>query len=106
MSPSPGFCNKGSLDSWRRRAFAAEARAHDAEGTACDLAGCLRNVEARAIRAEEEVKRLMAEVEMLRGVGCCEDGDGPCGACLKCARRERDEARKDRDWAIARWRMS
>ncbi|MET0410403.1 MAG: hypothetical protein ABW217_03865 [Polyangiaceae bacterium] len=33
-----------------------------------------------------EAERLRAEVEMLRGVGCAEDGDGPCGACLKCAR--------------------
>jgi hypothetical protein len=32
-----------------------------------------------------EVERLTAEVEMLRGVGCMEDGDGPCGACRKCA---------------------
>jgi len=37
-----------------------------------------------------EVDRLRAEVEMLRGVGCDEDGDGPCGVCIKCARRERD----------------
>lgn len=54
------------------------------------------------------VAELEAEVGMLRGVGCdeadgtrqnVETGDdepevrGPCGACLKCARRERDEAR-------------
>ena len=32
-----------------------------------------------------EVERLTAEVEMLRGVGCMEDGDGPCGVCRKCA---------------------
>lgn len=31
-----------------------------------------------------EVRRLRAEVEMLRGVGCLEDGDGPCGCCVKC----------------------
>lgn len=37
------------------------------------------------------------EVEMLRGVGCGEDGDGPCGSCIKCARRERDEAIAARD---------
>lgn len=41
---------------------------------------------------------LKAEVSMLRGVGCDElDGDdvrGPCGACLKCARRERDDLAK------------
>lgn len=40
-----------------------------------------------------DVERVTAEVEMLRGVGCSEDGDGPCGVCLKCARRERDDAR-------------
>lgn len=32
-----------------------------------------------------EVERLTAEVEVLRGVGCMEDGDGPCGVCRKCA---------------------
>lgn len=41
--------------------------------------------------AERDAAR--AEVEMLRGVGCGEVPDGPCGVCLKCARRERDEAR-------------
>lgn len=47
--------------------------------------------EARHCIDERNMAR--AEVEMLRGVGCDEDGDGPCGACLKCARRERDELR-------------
>jgi hypothetical protein len=28
-----------------------------------------------------------AEVETLRGVGCMENGDGPCGVCIKCAHR-------------------
>lgn len=32
------------------------------------------------------VAQYKAEVEMLRGVGCREDGDGPCGVCLKCVR--------------------
>ena len=31
------------------------------------------------------IQSLKAEIEMLRGVGCSEDGDGPCGVCLKCA---------------------
>jgi hypothetical protein len=31
----------------------------------------------RAIAQAEQYK-------MLRGVGCSEDGDGPCGVCLKC----------------------
>lgn len=34
---------------------------------------------------QQEALRLRAEVAMLRGVGCNEDGDGSCGACLKCA---------------------
>ena len=41
-----------------------------------------------AVEAERDQKT--AEVETLRGVGCNEDGNGPCGACLKCARAERD----------------
>lgn len=55
--------------------------------------------------AEELLGRLetaQAEVEMLRGVGCGEPSfigaeieDGPCGACLKCARRERNEAQAE-----------
>lgn len=31
-----------------------------------------------------EVRSLRAEVEVLRGVGCEEYGDGPCGVCLRC----------------------
>ncbi len=46
---------------------------------------------------ENERDEARAEVQFLRGVGCNEldgtDVRGPCGACLKCARRERDEAR-------------
>lgn len=34
----------------------------------------------------EALNNARAEVEMLRGVGCNEDGDGPCGACVKCLR--------------------
>ncbi len=44
-----------------------------------------------AVTAERD--RLRAEVDMLRGVGCCEakldePDDGPCGVCIKCARAE------------------
>jgi hypothetical protein len=35
-------------------------------------------------KAQKRVEMLQAEVEMLRGVGCSEDGDGPCGVCIKC----------------------
>ena len=50
----------------------------------------LRAANERNDALAERVTGLMAEVEMLRGVGCDEDGDGPCGVCIKCARRERD----------------
>lgn len=46
--------------------------------------------------AERDAAR--AEVDMLRGVGCGEDGDGPCGACLKCSRAELADARSA--WAV------
>lgn len=36
-----------------------------------------------------------AEVDVLRGVGCEEDGDGPCGVCRKCAFRRGAEAMRD-----------
>lgn len=36
-------------------------------------------------KAKQRIEQLEAEVNMLRGVGCNEDGDGPCGACMKCA---------------------
>jgi hypothetical protein len=40
--------------------------------------------EARATAAQQ-LEMKTAEVEVLRGVGCRADGDGPCGVCLKCA---------------------
>lgn len=49
------------------------------------------NTVDRAKGLLESLAMVRGEVDMLRGVGCLEDGDGPCGACLKCARRERDE---------------
>jgi hypothetical protein len=36
-----------------------------------------------------------AEVDVLRGVGCGADGDGPCGACRNCAYRRGAEAMRD-----------
>ena len=46
---------------------------------------------------EAEIEMLRAEVEMLRGVGCLEDGDGPCGCCVKCLRVDRDELRAENE---------
>lgn len=43
-----------------------------------------RELVAKAGRCD----KLQAEVDMLRGVGCSEDGDGPCGVCLKCVKAE------------------
>ena len=47
----------------------------------------------------EKCERLQAELDVLRGVGCCEDGDGSCGICIKCIVKEvkteeRERARK------------
>lgn len=47
---------------------------------------------AMAKIADEKHDQKCAEVDMLRGVGCMEDGDGPCGACRKCAYRRGAEA--------------
>lgn len=44
----------------------------------------------RALAQERDEAR--AEVEMLRGVDCCANGDGPCGVCRKCAFRRGAEA--------------
>ena len=51
--------------------------------------------------ARAEVERLTAEVEMLRGVGCCESDkldeppSGPCDVCRKCASRRGAEAMRE-----------
>ena len=47
---------------------------------------------AEVEKANEHLGWARAEVEMLRGIDCEADGDGPCGACIKCARAERDAA--------------
>lgn len=48
---------------------------------------------AFARQLERELLMNTAEVEMLRGVGCNEDGDGPCGVCIKCLRTEIERLR-------------
>ncbi len=35
----------------------------------------------------ERIASLQAEVDVLRGVDCEADGDGPCGVCIKCAKK-------------------
>jgi hypothetical protein len=63
-----------------------------------------RRMTEAQIRRDElgaEVERLTAEVEMLRGVGCCESDkldeppSGPCGVCRKCAYRRGAEAMRE-----------
>ena len=46
-------------------------------------------------KARADVEQKCAEVDMLRGVGCGADGDGPCGACRNCAYRRGSEAMRD-----------
>jgi hypothetical protein len=48
--------------------------------------------ELQKLRHGNEQKQ--AEIDMLRGVGCMEDGDGPCGCCVKCMRAQIDSARQ------------
>jgi len=53
----------------------------------------------QAAAAEEEITRLKAEIDVLRGVGCMEakegeEASGPCGVCRKCAFRRGAEAMK------------
>lgn len=36
---------------------------------------------------QAKIDALEAEVSVLRGVDCEADGDGPCGVCLKCAKK-------------------
>ena len=49
-----------------------------------ELRARVRELEYQLERWQEQVKSVQGEVDFLRGVGCMEDGDGPCGACLKC----------------------
>jgi hypothetical protein len=41
-----------------------------------------------AMQAAHKIEFLQAEVEVLRGIGCGEDTDGPCGVCVKCYKAE------------------
>ncbi len=41
-----------------------------------------------ARQLERELNQRTAEIEMLRGVGCGENGDGTCGVCIKCYSRD------------------
>lgn len=90
-------CPKATADDWMQYAGGEGVDLCWADA-ASPCAGPRVDWRARALAAE-------AERDMLRGVGCDEvDGGelrGPCGACLKCARRERDEAiAASREWAM------
>lgn len=63
----------------------------------CDIAAC--NCGSWHTGPNLRAEALQAEVEVLRGVDCMADGDGPCGVCLKCARAQAfdEAARKFRE---------
>jgi len=96
-------CLRTEVDAAR----AAEATQHQQEIAAknAEIDRCDNKIDALRFSATELLARLAAveaerdqktaEVETLRGVGCNEDGDGPCGACLKCARAERDRLKAE-----------
>lgn len=60
---------------------------------------------AMAKIADAKHDQKCAEVDMLRGVGCMEDGDGSCGACRKCAYRRGAEAMREAAMGVA-WHSS
>jgi len=51
-------------------------------------------LEMQTVRALDLAAMRQGEIEMLRGVGCNEDGDGPCGACLRCLRVRAEAAER------------
>jgi len=59
----------------------------------------LKEAAERVQQAEATTRRLEAERDMLRGVGCCEakEGEpasGPCGVCVKCLKAEAQRLRE------------
>lgn len=64
-----------------------------------DILAAYEAERAARVALEARVRELEAERDMLRGVGCNEpdhEGEpasGPCGACIKCARRDLAETR-------------
>lgn len=78
-----------------------EATLYSADVAHEDTKRILGEQRARADAAEAGAKMAEAERDMLRGVGCCEDGDGPCGACIKCYKSQRDLAVEQRDAAYS-----
>jgi hypothetical protein len=47
---------------------------------------------------ERRLAQKTAEVEMLRGVGCEEEGDGSCGVCIRCYARDAKRYQALRQW--------
>lgn len=92
-----------------RRSDAAEAEAErlgaerdEAQREVARLKAEVASSLAMAKIADAKHDQKCAEVDMLRGVGCMEDGDGPCGVCRKCAYRRGAEAMRARCEEIAR----
>ena len=76
------------IDGYRRERD--EARA-EVERLRAEAASSL----AMARIAGDKHDQKCAEVDVLRGVGCEEDGDGSCGVCRKCAYRRGAEAMRE-----------
>jgi hypothetical protein len=73
------------------RLSALEAHVGGLLGTVARLEGQRAALEAAQ---REQGERLKAEIDVLRGVDCCADGDGPCGVCVKCAATGRHVAKQ------------
>jgi hypothetical protein len=90
------------IEGYRHERNEAQARVVDAALIHADLVR--ERDEARAEAASslamariagDKHDQKCAEVDVLRGVGCEEDGDGSCGVCRKCAYRRGAEAMRD-----------
>lgn len=74
-------------------------------------AGDLIDPELEVERLRAQIAELTQERDMLRGVHCLVDGDGPCGVCIKCLRlraeaveQQLQALRQGIEGRIVRWR--
>ena len=108
--------DKTIADAWRAKVAEVEAERDEAQADVKRLRARVRSVdrstayEGSAFERDDE----LAEIEMLRGVGCREQKvdepeSGPCGACLRCAEERGAKwaldsvgwSHEDDRWAIA-----
>ena len=58
-------------------------------------------LESENATLKAQLEQITAERDVLRGVDCEADGDGPCGVCIKCYKRKLEQMQKpvtDEEW--------